>query len=203
MFEKRVIRRLKKGNLFLVIVLVIVLVACGQKKAIPNSTDWLIEDFSAQNQDQETVTLADLKGKVWMANFIFTNCIDVCPPMTSNMSQLQVELKEQGIENVNFVSFSVDPKVDTPEVLKKFADQFSVDYTNWDFLTGYDQQYIENFARENFKMAVVKPENSDLVVHGVSFFLVNQEGEAVQSYPGNEKLPTEEIIKHIKILQNY
>jgi len=203
MFEKRVIRQLKKGNLFLVIVLVIVLVACGQKKEIPNSTDWLIEDFSAQNQDQETVTLADLKGKVWMANFIFTNCIDVCPPMTSNMSQLQVELKEQGIENVNFVSFSVDPKVDTPEVLKKFADQFSVDYTNWDFLTGYDQQYIENFARENFKMAVVKPENSDLVVHGVSFFLVNQEGEAVQSYPGNEKLPTEEIIKHIKILQNY
>lgn len=200
MFEKRVIRQLKK---LFIIMLLIVLAACGQEKAIPNSTDWPIEDFTAQNQHQETVILENLKGKVWMANFIFTNCIDVCPPMTSNMSQLQEELKEQGIEDVNFVSFSVDPKVDTPEVLKEFADQFRVDYTNWDFLTGYDQQYIENFARENFKMAVVKPEDSDLVVHGVSFFLINQEGEAVQSYRGDEKLPTEEIMKHIAILQNY
>ncbi len=192
-----------KGQLLLVYLLIlVVMTACGQKEKIPNSTNWAIEDFTAQNQDGETVQMADVKDKVWIANFIFTNCIDVCPPMTSNMSQLQATLKEEGIEDVHFISFSVDPAVDTPEVLKSFGSQFNADFSNWDFLTGYEQSYIESFARENFKMAVVKPENSDLVVHGISFYLIDQNGTAVQSYRGDEKLPTEEIIKHIQILQD-
>lgn len=90
--------------------------------------------------------------------------------MTSNMTKLQQQLKDEGIKDVEFVSFSVDPEIDKPDVLKKYGDQFNVDYGNWHFLTGYGQEEIEQFALDNFKTIVKKPEAEDQVIHGTSFF---------------------------------
>lgn len=184
------------------ILFLLILTACGDKE-IPNSKDWPVADFAFTNQDQEQVSLKDLKDKVWVANFIFTNCNDVCLPMTANMSKLQTKLKEEGIKDVELISFSIDPTVDSPEKLKQFGDTFKADYSNWDFLTGYEQSLIEDFAKESFKTLVKKPETGDQVLHGTSFALVNQDGTVVQTYDGLEDFPLEEIIKHIKILQNY
>lgn len=64
---------------------------------------------------------SDLKGKVWIADFIFTSCETVCLPMTSNMTKLQQQLKDEGITDVEFVSFSVDPEIDKPDVLKSMV----------------------------------------------------------------------------------
>lgn len=85
----------------------IILAACGQS-GIENALNYDVEDFNYTNQDNQAVGLSDLEGKVWIADFIFTSCETVCPPMTYNMSQLQDKVKEEGIENVEFVSFSVD-----------------------------------------------------------------------------------------------
>ncbi len=193
----------KWGKWFGVLFLIAILSACGSSAEIPNSKDWPVESFSMVNQDNEKVGTKDLEGKVWVSNFIFTNCDDVCLPMTSNMSKLQAALKEEGVEDVELVSFSIDPAVDSPEVLKTFGDMFKADYTNWNFLTGYDQSYIEQFAQTNFKTIVQKPKGQDQVIHGTDFYLVNQEGDIVQVYEGLEGFPLEEIIKHIHILQNY
>ncbi|WP_110927781.1 SCO family protein [Bacillus massiliglaciei] len=176
--------------------------ACGPNE-VPGAKNWDVENFSFEDQEGQTFSKSDLKGKIWVADFIFTNCEDVCLPMTSNMSKLQMALKEEGMENVEFVSFSVDPEVDRPEVLKAFAGQFKADLSNWHFLTGYDQQTIESFAMNNFKTIVQKPEKEDQVIHGTDIYLVDQEGKIIQTYSGLSDFPLQEIVKHIKILENY
>lgn len=180
----------------------LMLTACGSN-GVPDAKNWDIEEFSYVDQDGKPFTKEDLKGKVWVADFIFTNCEDVCLPMTANMVKLQQKLKDEGISDVEFVSFSVDPEVDKPEVLKEFGDQFNVDYTNWHFLTGYSQEEIQTFAMDNFKTIVQKPENEDQVIHQTSFYIMDQDGKIIRDYTGLQDIPFDEMIKHIKILQNY
>lgn len=173
------------------------LAACGSDK--PNELNWKVSDFTFTNQDGQPVGLANLKGKVWLASFIFTNCTTVCPPMTANMSLIQRDLKEQGIE-AQLVSFSVDPEMDNPEVLKEYGSKFQADFSNWHFLTGYTQQEIEAFARDSFKTPVQKTTASDQVTHGTSFYLVDQEGTIVKKYSGSHDTPYEEIVKDVAAL---
>ena len=190
-----------KGILVLLLSSVFMLVACSNK-TIPDSTDWPIETFTFTNQEQQELSSKELKGKIWVADFIFTSCDDVCLPMTSNMVKLQKKLKEKGMKDIEIVSFSVDPAVDTPQKLKKFGDQFNIDYRNWNFLTGYDQTFIEQFAADNFHTLVKKIPTGDQVMHGTEIFLVNKEGKIVKSYSGRKNCPLEEIVHHIAILQN-
>lgn len=166
---------------------------------IKNGVEWPIEDFEYTNQNGEPFGLADLKGKVWVANFIFTNCETVCPPITANMARIQRMLEEEGLDKVELVSFSVDPEVDTPDVLKAFASHFTEDLHNWHFLTGYVQKHIEQFAKENFKFQVYKPEDDDQVIHGTDLFLVNQDGIIVKYYSALD-VPYEELLSDIQIL---
>lgn len=178
----------------------IILAACGQS-GIENALNYDVEDFNYTNQDNQTVGLSDLEGKVWIADFIFTSCETVCPPMTYNMSQLQDKVKEEGIENVEFVSFSVDPTVDSPEALKDFANNYEIDFSNWHFLTGYTQEEIESFAVDSFKSLVKKPKNDDQVIHQTSIYLVDQNGVVMKDYDGVSDVPYEEIIADIKKIQ--
>lgn len=189
-------------KLWPLLILLLLLSACG-KKEIPNAKNWPVEEFSYTNQNGEKVSLEDLKGKVWVADFVFTNCKTICLPMTSNMVKLQNALKDEGMKNVELVSFSIDPTVDSPDVLTEYGKRFHADFSNWHFLTGYSQEEIESFAKESFKTLVKKPEGEDQVIHGTDFFLVDQEGKIIQNYNGAKDFPLEEIIKDIKILQNY
>lgn len=184
----------------LCLVIIVLLSGCGQS-GIPDAKNWQIEDFTFTNHEGEPFGLKDLKGKIWVADFIFTNCDDVCLPMTSNMVKLQMLAQEEGIEDVEFVSISIDPEVDTPETLKKFGEQFNVDFSNFHFLTGYEQEFIEKFAVDNFKTFVKKPEGQDQVIHGTDFFLIDQEGKIMTFYTGLNDIPFDEIIKDMKALQ--
>lgn len=179
----------------------LVLSACG-KKEIKDALNWPVKEFSYTNQDGESFGLKDLKGKVWVADFVFTNCEDVCLPMTHNMEKLQEMTKEEGIENIEFVSFSVDPKVDTPKVLKEYGENFKVDFDNWNFLTGYKQEEIEKLAFDSFKAWVKKPEQGDQVIHGTDFYLVDAEGNIKKYYSGLNDIPYQQIVEDIKTLQD-
>ncbi|MFD2445744.1 SCO family protein [Bacillus sp. CGMCC 1.16607] len=190
----------KKWFALLIAVLTIIMTACG-KGEIKDAVNWPVGEFEYTNQNGDSFGLKDLKGKVWVADFIFTNCADVCPPMTNNMKKLQDKTKKEGIKNIQFVSFSVDPTVDTPEILKKYADNYDVNYKTWNFLTGYTQKEIENFAKDSFKSLVVKPETGDQVAHYTYFYLVGPEGKVLKYYTGLNDIPYEDIIKDIKTLQ--
>ena len=187
-------------GIFLAGILTVFLSSCGTSK-IENSLNYDVQSFSFQNHDGKTVSLESLKGQVWVADFIFTNCKTICPPMTSHMAELQKQMEEENLQ-ARIVSFSVDPENDTPEKLKKFAANYPLNFQNWDFLTGYSQEEIEKFALKSFKAIVKKPEDEDQVIHQSSFYLVDQNGKVGKDYDGAKDTPYDEIIADIKTLEN-
>lgn len=161
-----------------------ILSACSNYKFKP-TVEYEVQDFSHVNQRNEEVSLESLKGKPWLGMFIFTNCVTVCSPMTFNMTNIQEELVKREVEDYNIVAFSVDPEVDTPEVLSEYLSHYDLpDESKWNLLTGYDQKYIEQFALKSFKTLVKDDPNSDQVIHGVTFFLVDKNGVVVKTYDG-------------------
>lgn len=166
-------------------------------KTIKDPLNYQIEPFSYQNQDGKTVSLKSLKGHVWIADFMFTNCNTVCPPMTAHMTELQKKLKAENLD-VRIVSFSVDPEKDTPKQLKAFASKYPLSLRNWDFLTGYSQKDIEDFALNSFKSIVKKPEGEDQVIHQTSFYLVGPDGKVLKDYDGVQKVPYDDILSDVR-----
>ncbi|PEA53383.1 cytochrome c oxidase assembly protein [Bacillus pseudomycoides] len=177
----------------------LVLAGCGSGSKLRNPLNWDVQSFQYINQNGEKFGTKDLKGKVWVADLVFTNCQTVCPPMTANLAKLQRLAKEEKLD-VQFVSFSVDPEVDKPEKLKEFVQKFTDDTKNWNLLTGYSQDEIEKFAKDNFKTLVDKPENQDQVIHGTKFYLVDQNGKVMKEYSGMKNTPYDDILRDIRRL---
>jgi len=117
-----------------------------------------VPDFSLIQRDGRRVTLADFRGKVWIANFIYTHCTDTCPLQSAQMARLQEELR--GEPDVRFVSITVDPELDTPEVLSEYANRFGADRDHWLFLTG-EKRALYALAMEGFHLGVADPEEMD------------------------------------------
>ena len=160
-----------------------------------------IEPFAFTNQHNEEVTLEDLKGEVWLAQFVFSNCTTACGPMMVNMADLQDKLVDEGVDAYKIVSFSVDPDFDTPEVLQGYLDVFNPsDPSKWEMLTGYKKEKIAEMARKSFATLVVDEPGTDQVTHGTSFVLVNQEGIVVKLYAGLDDVPYDEIVTDMKAL---
>lgn len=160
-------------------------------------TEHKLSSFSFIDQNERPFGTEDLDGKVWIASFIFTNCETVCPPMMFKMASLQNKLEEKGLD-VEFVSFTVDPELDTTDVLKEYLAEFTDKETNWRLLTGYSQKDIERFAREEFQTIVQKPENSTQVIHGTNFYLVDDQGYVIEEYNYIEASYADDIIKKVK-----
>lgn len=161
-----------------------ILGACSNYK-FKEDHSYPVEDFKMTDQRGETVTLEDLKGEPWIAMFIFTKCVTVCPPLTYNMTVLQEELVDLGVEDYKIVAFSVDPETDTPEVLTEYLSNYPVpDESKWHLLTGYDQKFIEQFALNSFKSFVKKPEEGDQVIHQIYYYIVDEKGNSVKTYDG-------------------
>lgn len=183
-----------------ILILSVVLSACSNYK-FKADTEYVIGDFTATNHKGEEVSLETFKGKPWLAMFIFTNCTTICQPMTFNMTEIQAALEERGVEDYNIVGFSVDPANDTPEVLSGYLSHFTLtDESKWNLVTGYDQKWIEQFALNSFKSLVKMPTEGDQVVHGSSFYLVDENGIAVKNYAGSEDVPVDTIAIDIKTL---
>lgn len=166
--------------------------------------NWKVPDFTFIDQNGEKVGLKDLEGKYWLTDFVFTRCPNVCPPMTANMAKVQQHVKQAGTD-LTFVSFSVDPDYDKPEVLKKFADEHGADHVNWHFLTGYQLEEIQKIVKDTFKGAIIhqkgsSPEVPLLVNHPTQFYLIDGTGKVVKFYDGLNPDP-EQILKDVQELQ--
>ena len=160
-----------------------------------------VSPFSFTDQDGQAFGTDELAGKIWIADFIFTECQTVCLPMMSEAAALQQLFKEQGVQ-AEFVTFTVDPTVDSPEVLKDYIAQYTDDESNWHMLTGYSQKEIEEFAMDTFKTIIIKPEASHQVLHGTSFYLVNQQGNILKEYNHANSSYMDDLIKDIKKISN-
>lgn len=191
----------KKWHLiFLIVITLAILQACSFS-TFEAETEIEVTDFNYINQSNEKVSLDSLKGTPWLAMFTFTQCTTVCPAMTFNMTEIQESLMENNVEDYKIVSFSVDPEVDTPQVLTDYIGHYSVpDLEKWELLTGYEQKEMETFAAESFQALVKNDPNSNQVIHGTAFFLVDQNGTTVKSYDGNMDVPVDNITSDLKAL---
>lgn len=116
--------------------------------------DYPVGEFSFTERSGKTVTDKDLRGKVWIASFVFTRCNGPCPAVTSTMARLQKELKDElQSGKVKLVTFTVDPKRDDLKALNTYANNRQADPNNWLFLTG-DEKTIHALLRDQFKQHV-------------------------------------------------
>ena len=185
-----------KKHIFLVafILFGILLSACG--KDIDTNMSEEMEDFSFITQDEETLNLNDLKGEWWITYLSYTDCRTVCPRTTSNMVDIQSQLKEDGLQP-QIISFNVDPENDEPEDLHEYADEYDVDLDSWDFLTGYDFETIQSLSEQSF-LSVLEKGAANQMSHSYMFYLVNPDGEVVKKYDGMSTNEHKVLIEDLK-----
>jgi protein SCO1/2 len=156
---------------------VVCLIACG---AEPSTAPVLgtLPDFTLVDQDAEEFGSEQLRGSVWIADFVFTRCPDMCPMLTSVMARVQRQLaKDPALEGVRLVSISVDPEHDTPARLTDYAEKHGADRDRWAFLTG-PRQEIWLLSRDGFRLPVGEaPGSADApIFHSDRFVLADGEG---------------------------
>jgi protein SCO1 len=111
-----------------------------------------IPKFAFTNQDRQLITRENLEGKIVLADFFFTHCESICPLISTQMVRLQERLKAEGLQNkVTFISHTVDPKNDTPEEMKKYANRIGADLSMWNFVTGIQEDLYEQ-AQGGYKL---------------------------------------------------
>ncbi len=146
-----------------------------------------LPEFSLTSDKDSPLSKADLKGKVWIADFIFTSCAGPCPAMTRSMAGVAERLALY--PDVQFVSVSVDPDTDTPDVLSAYGEKFGADPARWHFLTG-DMDAIQTLAVEGFKIGSV----DDPVIHSTKFCLVDNSGQIRGYYTGTDEAELNELV---------
>ena len=152
-----------------------------------------VPQFEFTNSDGNIVTLDNLKGKVWVADFIFTTCTMACPMMTGNMNIVHKKFKKN--DNVRLVSISVYPEFDTPEVLKNYASQYDADTEKWLFLTGKEDA-VKDIIRDGFKIG----DYEDIIFHSEKFALVDKKGIIRAYYNGMKSEDMKQLKKDIDVL---
>ncbi len=160
-----------------------------------------VPDFALTNRDGSTVQRADLAGRPWIADFIFTRCPASCPMMSRRMARLIRDLPPD--LPVRFVSFTVDPEHDRPEVLQRYAVSFSAP-ERWLFLTGGTEE-MHRLSREGFKLAVDasgNPANPDEpILHSTRFVLVDGEGRIRGYYEAFDEESTQKLARDLIALR--
>lgn len=175
-----------------------ILSACGD--SIDTNMSEPMNDFDFTTQDEEKLSLEDLKGDWWITYMSYTHCRTVCPRTTANMVDIQDKLKEDDL-HPHIISFNVDPENDTPEDLREYADEYGVNLNSWDFLTGYDFDTIQEISEESFHMPLEKGA-IDQISHSYMFYLVNPDGEIVKKYNGMNSEGSDELVDDMKTVLN-
>lgn len=149
-------------------------------------------DFSLTERTRRPFSKSELRGKPWVADFIFTSCAGQCPFMSAQMRRLQDEFPREG--GIRFVSFTVDPKRDTPEVLSEYADRFRSEKGRWFFLTGAREEINRVLAGFHLSGA------DDPAMHSTRFVLVDSKDEIRGYYDGTDPRALQQLIHEAKIL---
>ena len=180
--SERLSRTLWIGVGLLIVILAVAAVLSrverGRGRAVALPVLGSVADFTLTNQNGQAVTLAELRGHVWVADIIFTSCAGPCPRMTKQMKALQGALPPAS--RAKLVTLTTDPGTDTPTVLKTYAARFEADPSRWMFLTGAKRE-IAALAIGSLKLTAIekKPEErenpQDLFIHSTIFVVVDKQ----------------------------
>lgn len=143
--------------------------------------DFAAPQFSLTDQEGKSISNKDLQGKLWIANFVFTRCAGPCPAMSAQMAALTRRISG---DNMRFVSFTVDPTHDKPQVLREYAARYDADATRWLLLTEPETSYLD--IAEGFRVMAKPSDGSHPIIHSERFFLIDSKGQVRGSYLWND-----------------
>ncbi len=159
-----------------------------------------LPNLALVDQDGYSFSLAETRGKVVVLSLIYTHCPDICPLITGKVQAIQARLKAAGLgEAVVFLTVTFDPERDTPPVLRRYAQSFQVDLSNWRFLTGppdaiegltdllgfYTERTYVTDRPAAAGSAEVRAETPYFITHSDRFFVIDRKGQIRASLPGS------------------
>lgn len=164
------------------------------------TTDHTINDFEFLNQLGDTIRKSNVNGKIYVTNFFFTTCGGICPKMTRQLQRVQEEFKDD--DHFLILSHTVNPKIDSVEVMARYANRFEADANKWWFLTGSKEDlYI--MARKSY---LVVPDKADPnfdhgdesdFIHTENFVLIDPKGQIRGMYDGTMPEEVAELIRDV------
>ncbi len=175
---------MRSKSIRLLLVLSVLTVGCSRKNEPPPVLAQLPE-FTLVDQNSQTFDRQALDGDFWVADFIFTHCRSTCPRLTAHMQGLQTRLSD--IPNAQFLSVSVDPRNDTPEVLKAYMTKNELSEANWRFVTG-EEQAIRDVVLNGFKVGLAEGDDqpgAEAIMHANHFVLVDEKAQVRGYYRAN------------------
>ncbi|MFT4203630.1 MAG: SCO family protein [Chitinophagaceae bacterium] len=159
---------------------------------------YTITDFSFPNELGGISNLDSVKGKVWIANYFFSNCKTICPVIMPNLAKVQQAYK--GNVDFKMFSFSVDPERDSAGRLQEYARQLGVDPNQWHLLTG-DKKSLYRFARNQLFITATDGDGGpDDFIHSDRVVLVDKAGHIRGYYDGTNKTEMQQLTKDIQKL---
>ena len=167
-------------------------------KEVADTLYHVVPEFEYLNQDSVLIKSSELKNKIWVTDFFFTNCPSICPPMTSNMDALS-EATSDLSGHVQFLSFSIDPNRDTPSNLREYIKRRDIKATNWHFMTG-DEEATHLLAKSFFNGAERNSEADGGFGHTEYFALVDTNGHVRGIYQGTSIEQMDVLDKDIRKL---
>jgi protein SCO1/2 len=166
-----------------------------------------VPDFTLTNQSGQPFGAANLRGRVWIAEVIFTRCGGPCPRMTQRMAELQAAIPAD--KPVRFVTLTTDPEFDTPPVLNSYARRYKADPARWQFLTGSRSQMAETIVRglkltaQGQAPAKMQTPN-DLFIHSTILLVVDKQGRAravIETEPAEDQPPPDVKAQALPIIE--
>jgi protein SCO1/2 len=156
-----------------------------------------LPDFSLTNQDRKLVGRSDLLERVNIVNFVFTQCDGPCPALTSQMTRLQKDWVS--VLDVQFVSITVDPERDSPDVLSRYVVKQGLDTSRWHFLTG-EKDRIHDLIRNGFRTEIGESDGPHEIAHSLRFALVDRMGRIRAYLDGKSEDLTSDVRPMVKRL---
>jgi protein SCO1/2 len=172
--------------------------------------------FRLTDQLERPVSSEELRGKVVVANFIYTNCPDICPTLSLQMQSLQERLRREQVlgKDVHLLSFTVDPARDTPPVLRAYAERHQADPRAWRFLTGAEED-VKRLIVQGFRLGVqaLPPPTAGQrghgdgdqhqeqyeVMHSGRFVLIDRQWR-IRAYRDGRDLEVEQVLRDVRQL---
>ena len=170
-------------------------------KMIGDTAYHVLPPFSFIDQDGKTLTEKDFENKIFIADFIFTTCPGICPIMTHSMKRVQ-DVMEGKAENLMFLTHTVDPEEDTPEVLKAYGKEMGADFTKWKFATGPVED-IYNICAQGYKLSCKEgtEDSTEEFDHSGRLVLLDKDRVIRGYYMGTDTTAIKKLMKDILVLQ--
>jgi protein SCO1/2 len=159
-----------------------------------------VPEFTLLDHDSLERTWDDFAGKIIVADFFFTTCPTICPIMTKQMVRLQWLLEDPAYKDVHFLSHSVNPRHDTPHVLRKYGEAQGADFSRWTFLTG-EQDAIFELGLEGYLLSTMEDDAAPGgFLHSSMFVLVDKDRHIRGFFDGTSTTEVDDLVIDIKML---